>query len=115
MLTNACRFKDNNYVIKLLRFMQSEEIEPTEQSIEILNDYTKYAFSKLRKYKMADKHDRNEFFKLSREHRQWVKRFNLNKPQLISTLDQDSENSLKNNSNSSKKNYKKKYEKKYND
>lgn len=82
MLKNACSLKDNDFVISILRKMRSEEIEPTEESIRLVEDLHKNVFRSLRTETFASKKMRNECFKLSREYQQWRKHFRADKPKV---------------------------------
>lgn len=75
MLKNACASKNNDFVISILRAMKSHQIEPTEESIRLVDDYHAREFLNLRSYRTVSKKMRNEIFKLSRECRQWKKHF----------------------------------------
>lgn len=80
MLKNACASKDNDFVICVLRKMKETNVEPTEDSIQLVQDYHNVAFKKLRSTRMVTKKMRNESFKLSRECKQWIKHFRNDEP-----------------------------------
>lgn len=75
MLKNACALKDNDFVISILRTMKSKRIEPTEESIRMVDEYYTRVFRSLRTHRVVSKKMRNECFKLSRECRHWKKYF----------------------------------------
>lgn len=62
--------------------MQDMKIEPTIETRQLMDEYTKEAFTNLRRHHLPDKRNRNEFFKLSREHKQWLKTFSLDEPRV---------------------------------
>lgn len=80
MLKNACALKDNDFVISILRKMKSQQIEPTEESIRMVDEYYVRVFRSLRSHKVVTKKMRNECFKLTRECRQWKKHFRKDAP-----------------------------------
>lgn len=62
--------------------MRSEQIEPTKESIQMIDKYNKDLFHSLRgKSKSRDKRFRNECFKFSREYKQWKKHFRKDQPE----------------------------------
>lgn len=79
MLKNACTMKDNDFVISIIRRMQSEQIEPTEESFQMVETYHKTLFRSLRT-EASSKRMRNECFKVSREYKQWRKHFRADQP-----------------------------------
>lgn len=79
MLKNACREEDNDFVISILRKMISKEIEPTEETFHMVKNYQRDILRKLRYERSHNHKTRNECFKLTRECRQWLKRFRLDK------------------------------------
>lgn len=80
MLKNACASKDNDFVISILRKMEQKQIEPTENSIRMVDEYHTREFRNLRSYRVASKKMRNECFKLTRECRHWKKHFRNDQP-----------------------------------
>lgn len=80
MLKNACAVKDNDYVICILRKMISKKIEPTDESMRMVDEYHSRAFGSLRSYHVVSKKMRNECFKLTRECKQWKKYFRNDRP-----------------------------------
>lgn len=82
MLKNACAANDNNFVISILRKMESECIQPTEETIRMVAAIEKQIFENLRKNHVARKQERNECFKLARECKQWMKHFRIEKERL---------------------------------
>lgn len=80
MLKNACALKDNDFVISILRKMTSTQIEPTEESIRMVEEYHVRVFRSLRTHKVVTKKIRNECFKLTRECKQWKKHFRKDQP-----------------------------------
>lgn len=79
MLKNACRTGNNDFVISILRKMQSNRIEPTDEMVDMVKNYQKDVIRKLRYETSHSKKTRNECFKLTRECRQWHKHFRLDK------------------------------------
>lgn len=55
------------------------KLELTDETIQMVDDYQKEAFRKLRTQRKAIKQARNECFKLSREYKQWLRHFKINK------------------------------------
>ncbi|XP_031621040.1 uncharacterized protein LOC116339351 [Contarinia nasturtii] len=79
MLKNACAAQNNNYIISIIRQMQSKEIEPLDESVEMVEAYQRQIFRDMRGKRVHDKHTRNECFKLTRECKQWLRHFRLDK------------------------------------
>lgn len=80
MLKNACASKDNDFVISILRKMKAHQIEPTEESIRMVDEYHARVFQSLRTHRVVKKQQRNECFKLTRECKQWKKHFRKDAP-----------------------------------
>lgn len=80
MLKNACALKDNDFVISILRKMKLQQIEPTEESIRMVDEYHVRIFRSLRSHRVVSKKMRNECFKLTRECRHWKKHFRKDVP-----------------------------------
>lgn len=80
MLKNACALKNNDFVISILRKMQSKQFEPTEESIRMVDEYHGREFRSLRSYRVVSKKMRNECFKLTRECSKWKKHFRNDQP-----------------------------------
>lgn len=79
MIKNACKAKDNDLIIYLLRKMKSSRIEPSKETLEMINEYQEKHFQTQRTTRKVDKRTRNECFKLSRECKQWQKHFQNDK------------------------------------
>lgn len=88
MLKNACALKENNFVICILRLMISKQIEPTVESIRMVDEYHARVFQNLRSYRVVSKKMRNECFKLTRECRHWKKYFRQDQSKDSSTSKQ---------------------------
>lgn len=80
MLKNACAVKDNDFVINILRKMRMHQIEPSEESIRMVDEYHTRVFRSLRTHRVVSKKMRNDCFKLTRECRQWKKHFRKDEP-----------------------------------
>lgn len=79
MLKNACATADNDFVICILRAMQSKQIEPQQESIKLIEEYQQQVFRNLRTQRVHSKKTRNDCFKLTRECKQFLRHFQLNK------------------------------------
>lgn len=79
MLKNACSFENNDFIICILRKMQSNEINPLEETFNMIEMYQKELFQNLRTQRIPNKRTRNECFKFMRECKQWLKHFNMDK------------------------------------
>lgn len=80
MLKNACATQDNNFVISVLRKMQTlTNLELNEKVVEMVQEYQKQAFQNLRTQRKSNQQTRNECFKLSREYKQWLRHFRMDK------------------------------------
>lgn len=80
MLKNACALKENDFVISILRKMKTHRIEPTVESMRMVDEYYARIFRSLRSHRVVSKKMRNECFKLTRECRQWKKHFRKDEP-----------------------------------
>lgn len=79
MLKNAFATADNDFVICILRKMQSKQIEPQEESIKLIEEYQQQVFRNLRTQRVHSKKTRNDCFKLIRECKQFLRHFQLDK------------------------------------
>lgn len=79
MLKNACALKDNDFVICILRTMKAKHIEPTDESVRLVEEYHARVFQNLRSYHVVSKKMRNDCFKLTRECKDWKKHFRKDK------------------------------------
>lgn len=79
MLKNACASGNNNFMISILRKMQSNKIEPLEESVRLVEEYQQQVFQNMRTKRVHSKQTRNECFKLTRECKQFLKCFQLDK------------------------------------
>ncbi|XP_055325072.1 uncharacterized protein LOC129579241 [Sitodiplosis mosellana] len=79
MLKNACGTANNNFVISILRKMQSKQVEPQEEAVKLLEEYQQQVFRDLRAQRVHSNQTRNECFKLTRECKQFLKHFRLDK------------------------------------
>lgn len=77
MLKNACTAENNDFVIQILRKMQSKQINPLEESVQMIQAYQHQVFRNLRTQRVHNQKTRNECFKFIREHKQWLKHFRL--------------------------------------
>lgn len=59
--------------------MQLKKVEPTDQTFDMVKNYQKDVLRKLRYERSHNRQTRNECFKLTRECRQWLKQFRLDK------------------------------------
>lgn len=76
MLTNACSFQDYDYVLEVLHISKMYNLKPTPKFLDLVYTFNENAFRKLNNKKLS-KHDRNEFFRFSREFQQWQTDMNL--------------------------------------
>lgn len=79
MLKNACAAEDNNFMISILREMQCKRIEPLMESVHLVEQYQQKLFHNLRTQRVHSKQTRNECFKVTRECKQFLKYFQLDK------------------------------------
>lgn len=79
MMKNACAASDNNFVISLIRMMQAKQIEPLEETVAMVEEYQHQVFRNLRNQRVHSKQTRNECFKLTRECKQFLRHFRLDK------------------------------------
>lgn len=77
MLKNACNAKDNDFVINILRKMESKEIEPLEESIKMIEEYQRQAYHSLTSQREHNQKSRNAVFKLIREQKDFMRHFHL--------------------------------------
>lgn len=76
MLTNACSFADYDYVLEVLHISRMYNLKPSPRFLDIVYTFNDNAFRKINNTNLT-KHDRNEFFRFSREFQQWQKDMNL--------------------------------------
>lgn len=80
MLKNACAAHDNNFVIGILRKMQTlTKIELNDEVIRMVDEYQKESFQNFRNQRKLNVQLRNECFKLARECKQWLRHFGMDK------------------------------------
>lgn len=80
MLKNACAAHDNNFVIEILRKMQTlTKIELNDEVVKMVDDYQKQSFQNFRNQRKPNVQLRNECFKLTRECKQWLRHFGMDK------------------------------------
>lgn len=76
MLKKACYMKDYDYVLEVLHICKTNHLKPSPRFLDIVYTFNENAFRYLSSRKLS-KHDRNEFFRFSREFREWQKEMNL--------------------------------------
>lgn len=77
MLTNAIRAKDNDYVIEILRQAKAHNAEPTNETVDLIQQYQQQAAARLKELHRMTKHEQNECFKVLREVKQYFHQFNI--------------------------------------
>lgn len=76
MLKNASHLKDYDYVLEVLHVCKTRNLKPSPKFLDIVYTFNENAFHRI-KSKNWSKHERNEFFRFSREFKNWQKDMHL--------------------------------------
>lgn len=79
MLKNAVRLKHQNFFIKILRGCKERNIEPDQETLNIIMAYHEEIAKSLKVLHNLSKQERNDCFKNLREIKQYLKHFNIRK------------------------------------
>lgn len=72
MLKNSTALKNYDVVLEILHIVKQQKLNVSKEFLDILNEFNENAFKTMQK-KKTTKRDRNEFFRFSRELKQWLK------------------------------------------
>lgn len=76
MMHHAVHLKNYDYVLEVLHICKMNGLKPSPRFLEYVYKFNKQAFRNSI-HKKGSKHDRNEFFRFSREFRKWLKDMDL--------------------------------------
>lgn len=72
MLRNACFLKNYDYVLEILHTVKGAELQPSSKFLQIVYEFNGKQFRSLQG-RTCTQRDRNEYFRFSREFKQWKK------------------------------------------
>lgn len=77
MIQNACYIKDYNFVIELMHICKREGLQPSEQFLGILDNFNNKSYQFVKTNPYLKRFQRNDFFKFSREYKNWMRHMGL--------------------------------------